>query len=105
MEIISELCDKIEEELDDACSYIDMAFDHMEDDKATADVYAALSAEEMTHVDKLHTRVVAVIEQYRKVTGDPPPEMQWRYDYVHRKHMKKAAKIRVKQAMYKEGLK
>ena len=56
-------------------------------------------------MDKLHNRVVAVIEQYRKEHGDPPAEMQWRYDYLHKKHIDKATRIKVKQALYKEGTK
>lgn len=105
MVIIQELSEQIEEELEDACSYIDKALHMAEKDRATADLYAQLSAEEMGHVDKLHGRVVAVIEQYRKEHGDPPAEMQWRYDYLHKKYIDKAARIRGKQAMYKEGTK
>ena len=105
MVIIQELSDQIEEELEDACNYIDKALNTMGTDKATADLYAQLSAEEMGHVDKLHTRVVAVIEQYRKENGPPPAEMQWRYDYLHKKHIDKAMRIKVKQALYKEGAK
>ena len=105
MRKIQELSDKIEEELKDACSYIDLAFDLMESDKPTADLYAQLSMEEMGHVDKLHARVVALIEAYRKEKGEPPAEMMWRYNYLHDQHKKKATKIKVKQAVYKEGLK
>ena len=89
-------------ELKDACKYIKKALHLAEKDKATADLYASLSAEEMGHADKLHNRVVAVIEQYRKENGPPPADMQWRYDYLHKKFIDKAAKIRVKQALYKE---
>ena len=105
MKIIQDLSEKIEEELEDACSYIDMAMDLANEDRLTADVYAALSMEEMGHVDKLHARVVAVIDKYRKDKGDPPPEMQWRYNYLHEQHMKKATKIRIKQNLYKEAVK
>lgn len=105
MTVIQELSEQIEEELEDACNYIDKALHTLDKDKATADLYAQLSAEEMGHADKLHNRVVAVIEQYRKEHGDPPAEMQWRYDYLHKKHIDKATRIKVKQALYKEGIK
>ena len=96
------LADKIEEELKDACAYIDGAFEYMNEDRAAADDLAQLSAEELGHANKLHTRVVAVINDYRSKHGDPPPEMQWRYDYIHKQHIEKAREIKVKQALYKE---
>lgn len=105
MQKIQMLSEKIEEELNDACAYIDEAIDMGDSDKATADLYAQLSAEEMTHVDKLHARVVTLIDAYRKDKGEPPAEMLWRYNYLHDLHKKKAAKIKIKQAIYKEGLK
>ena len=105
MKLIQLLSDKIEEELEDACSYIDEAFEYVETDKATADVFHQLSTEEIGHADKLHTRVVAVINEYRASHGEPPDNMKTLYDYLHKKHMEKARSIKVKQAMYKEGSK
>lgn len=105
MKLIQLLSDKIEEELEDACSYIDSAFEYKDDDRATADVFAKLSAEEIGHSNALHDRVVAVINEYRAKHGDPPPNMQWRYDYLHSKHINKAREIKIKQALYKEETK
>ena len=105
MKLIQLLSDKIEEELEDACSYIDDAFEYRERDRVTADVFAQLSTEEIGHANKLHDRVVAVINEYRTKHGDPPPEMQWRYDYLHKQHIEKARKIKIKQALYKEETK
>lgn len=103
MKLIQLLSDKIEDELEDACSYIDEAL--KAEDKATADLFYQLSLEEMGHMEKLHARVTAVISAYRAEHGDPPPEMQWRYDYLHKQHMDKALRIKVKQGIYKEGSK
>lgn len=102
MQKIAEISEEIEEELEDACKYIDKALEYKESDKASADMYYQLSIEEMGHADKLHKRVVDLINDYRKTNGDPPPEMQWRYDYLHKIHINKATKIKVKQMMYKE---
>ena len=102
MKLIQLLSEKIEEELEDACSYIDSAFEYKDEDRATADVFAQLAAEEIGHANKLHDRVVAVIAEYRGKHGDPPPEMQWRYDYLHKQHIEKARRIKIKQALYKE---
>lgn len=103
MKSIETLSDKIEEELEDACDYIDLALNSKDSDPTTANLYYQLSMEEMGHMDKLHRRVVDVIAEYRKENGDPPPEMQWRYDYLHKNHIEKTAKIKIKQAMYNES--
>ena len=105
MELISNLSDKIEEELEDACSYIDMAIDAKSTDPVTANLYAQLSEEEMGHMEKLHARVVAVIDAYRKEKGDPPADMLRLYDILHKKHIEKASRIKAKQMLYKEGTK
>lgn len=105
MQIIRDLSDKIEEELEDACSYIDLAFQYKTIDQLTAELYATLSAEEMGHADKLHARVKMVIEAYRKEKGEPPKDMLTLYNYLHEKQMEKAIKIKVKQALFKEGSK
>lgn len=105
MKLIQLLSEKIEEELEDACSYIDDAFAYKEEDHSTADVLYQLSLEEIGHANKLHERVVAVISEYRSKNGDPPPEMQWRYNYFHKRYIKKAREIKIKQALYKEETK
>lgn len=102
MKSIAEISEDIEDELEDACKYIDKALNYKESDPVTADMFYQLSMEEMGHMERLHKRVVDMITEYRKIHGDPPPEMQWRYDYLHKKHMEKSVKIKVKQMMYKE---
>ena len=101
MKKIEELSEDIEDELDDACKYIDKAIRYKESDKISADMYYQLSVEEIGHMDRLHKRVVDVIMEYRKANGDPPPEMQWRYDYLHQKHIERATNIKIKQTLYK----
>ena len=99
---IDEISKDIEDELKDACKYADKALKYKESDRISGDMYYQLSVEEMGHVDKLHKRVVDLISDYRKENGDPPPEMQWRYDYLHKIHTDKATEIKVKQMMYKQ---
>ena len=105
MEKIQEISNEIEDELRDACKYVDKALQYKESDKTSGDMYYQLSVEEMGHVDRLHKRVVDLISEYRKEKGDPPPEIQWRYDFLHKLHTEKATEIKVKQMMYKEGFK
>ena len=102
MEKIQEISDYIEDELKDACKYIDKALEYKESDKVSADMYYQTSLDEMVHVDRLHKRVVDLIMEYRKEHGEPPPDMQWCYDYLHKIHTAKATEIKVKQMMYKQ---
>ena len=101
MKIIKCLSEKIEDELNDADEYIDLAMRWKTDEPDTAQVFYELSLEEMNHVEKLHKEVSEVIEDYRKEHGEPPKDMMTLYDYLHEKHIGKATQIRVKQGMFK----
>ena len=101
MEIIKCLSEKIEDELQDAADYVDLAIKWKQDEPETADLFYALSIEEMGHMDKLHTEVTELIEEYRKENGEPPKGMMTLYEYLHEKHIATATQIKIKQAMYK----
>ena len=66
-------------------------------------VLIAISENEMSNVNSLHAAVAKVITDYRKETGDPPAPMMAVYDYLHKKHINNAARVKAMQAMYKEG--
>ena len=101
MKIIKCLSEKIEDELQDAQDYIDLAMRWKTDEPDTAQIFYELSVEEMGHMEKLHKEVADIIEDYRKESGDPPKEMMTLYDYLHEKHIATATQIRIKQAMFK----
>lgn len=101
MKIIKCLSEKIEDELQDASDYIDLAMKWKQDEPDTADLFYDLSVEEMGHMDKLHTEVTELIEEYRKENGEPPKDMMTLYEYLHEIHIAKATQIKIKQAMYK----
>ena len=101
MKLIKCLSEKIEEEIDDACSYIDLAMKWKNDEPDTADVFYELSLSEMEHMEKLHGEVVELIEEYRKEKGEPPKEMLTLYEYLHERHIADATQVRIKQGMYK----
>lgn len=101
MKKIEQLSDHIKEEIEDAQTYIREAFECKEHDKAVADLYATLAAEELKHMDMLHQQVVKVIEEYRKVKGDPPVEMQARYDILHKIYTGDANKVKLMIKLYK----
>lgn len=101
MTIIKCLSEKIEDELRDACEYVDLAMKWKQDEPDTADLFYDLSVKEMEHMDMLHNEVAELIQDYRNEHGDPPKEMMTLYDYLHEKHIGKATEIRIKQGMYK----
>lgn len=101
MKIIRCLSDLIEEELDDAQKYIDLAMKWKNDEPDTADLFYELSTEEMGHVDRLHSEEKELIEEYRKANGEPPKDMMVLYDYLHEKNIGRATEIKIKQGMYK----
>ncbi len=101
MTIIKCLSELIEEELDDANKYIDLAMKWRKEEPDTADLFYELSTEEMGHSEKLHEEVTELIEEYRREHGEPPKEMMVLWDYLHEKHIETATRIRIKQGMYK----
>ena len=101
MKIIKCLSELIEEELNDADKYIDLAMRWKSEEPETADLFYELSTEEMGHMERLHNEVTKQINAYREKSGEPPENMMTLYRYLHEKHIGEAMKIRVKQGMYK----
>ena len=103
MKIIKCLSEKIKEELKDAEAYIDLASEWKKEEPEAADVFAELSAEEMGHVNKLHTEVTQLISRYRQTKGEPPAGMMAIYEYLHEQEIGNAMRVKVKQKMYEEA--
>lgn len=101
MEIIKHLEDQIDSEVHDAKSYIKCALKRKDEDKELADLYYALASEEMDHMNRLHKQVVRIIEDYRKEKGEPPADMLAVYNYLHEKHIEKAAEVKSMMSLYK----
>lgn len=102
MKIIETLSEKIEEEINDAKEYARMALEYREEYPELAQTLNDLSLEEMGHMNRLHTAVAGIIEQYRKDKGEPPTAMLAVYDYLHKKQIKHAAEAKNLQAMFLE---
>ena len=101
MTIIKCLSEKIEDELQDAGEYVELAMKWKDEYPDVADVFYELSTEEMGHMGKLHETVQELIAGYREEHGEPPKDMLVLYEYLHEKHMAAATQIKVKQGMYK----
>ena len=102
MKIIKCLAEKIQEEVQDANAYIDLAMEWKATEPEAADMFYQLSTEEIGHADKLHEIVVGLIKRYREKNGEPPAGMMALWEYLHEKHMHDAMQVKVKQGMYLE---
>ena len=100
MKIIQAVTDHINEEIHDACTYAKMALEYKDQYRSLADVFFALSQEEMRHSTILHNEVVKLIADYRQQHGEPPAEMLAVYDYLHKKSIEKAEEVKRYQQMY-----
>lgn len=102
MQLIAKLSDMIEEELNDAEKYAKCALNYKDEGMtALSATFNKLSLEEMGHVNALHEQVTNLITEYRKEHGDPPEKMQGIYEYLHKKHIDHANKIKILQGLYK----
>lgn len=100
MRSIEEKAKQIQAELHDAAEYAKCAIAAKMDDPDDARAYHTLSMQEMEHAQVLHGLIVKKIEAYRKEVGEPPADMQARYDWMHRLYIEAASEVRVLQSMY-----
>jgi ferritin len=101
MKIIEILSEHIEEELDDALAYIMLAHEYKEKYPMIAKTFYELSIQEMGHMEMLHNDVKDLIEKHRREHGEPPAAMMAVYEYLHKKYIDKAAKIKILQNQYR----
>lgn len=101
MRIIEKISDRIGEEIEDARSYALMALETREDHPELSRTLYTISLQEMEHMRMLHDALVNVIAEYRREKGEPPERMMAVYEYLHGKHIEKAAEAKNVQAMYK----
>ena len=102
MKAIKMLSERIEEEIDDARWYAKNALKYKAEHRAMADVLYTISTEEMKHMQMLHGAVTELIDQYRREQGEPPSDMMAIYNYLHERHIEKAAEVSALQALYRE---
>ena len=103
MKIIRELTERIDDEISDIKWYAKKAAEVKQEFPSLAQVFYTISTQEDTHQAALHAEAVKIIEEYRRVKGAPPPEMQAVYDYLHKRHIEKLAEARRYQDLYKSG--
>ena len=101
MKLISELSEMIEDEIDGAHKYIIKAYELRESHPTLSKLLCTLANEELSHIERLHGAVVNIITDYRNENGEPPEPMMAVYEYLHKKHIDKTAKIKALVGAYK----
>lgn len=102
MKIIEILSNKIEEEIHDARSYVNMAMEYKTDYPELSRTLYNISTQEMEHMNLLHGEVTQIIKRYRETQGEPPADMMAVYDYLHKKQIENSLEVKLLQNMYKE---
>ena len=75
MNIIKCLSEKIEDELQDASDYVDLAMKWKAEQPKVAELFYNLSVDEMGHMEQLHQAVQDTITEYKQKHGEPPKDM------------------------------
>ena len=101
MNVIKMLSGMIEGEIKDAGEYVSKAILYREERPELARLLYALSLDEMGHMQKLHTAVAEIIQDYREKNGEPPPAMLAVYDYLHERHIEEANAVKAAQASFR----
>lgn len=102
MKIIKEIVEYIHEELEGSEDYAKKATQYKADDRALADTYSMMAAQELEHVDKLHAQVVRIIKAYQATGKEAPASMKAVWDWEHEQAMDKVAKIKMLLEMYRK---
>lgn len=100
MKIIKCLSEDIENTLDCAEDCVKKAIMYKEEYPVAARAFYNKSATLMDTIKLSHDAVVALIEGYKKEQGEAPAPMMAIYNYMHERHINKAAAIKILQDMY-----
>lgn len=103
MKLIRCLEDMIEDEIEDVKKYAKKAVEVKDEYPELAQVMYNISVQEDAHHAALHKEVVKIIENHRRMHGEPPAAMLAVYEYIHQKHIDAIADARRYQDVYKSG--
>ena len=98
IEMITELEDFMEEELEGACDYIDMALKYRFKHKELADHYYKMAEDELKHG---HTHYDLADKIMKANAVSMTTEMTWKFNYKVDEYTKEMNKIKMKMVAYK----
>ena len=101
MKLIQDLEELIEDEIHDVKKYAKMAAEVKNENPSLAQVLYNISTQEDAHQAAIHGEVAKIVENHRKMHGEPPATMQAVYDYLHKKSIERLAEARRYQEMYR----
>lgn len=102
MKQIKTIVKDIKEELEGANHYAKLAVQYKDSDKMLADTYYNLAAQEISHVDTLHSQAVRMIKAYQSTGAEVPVGMQAIWDYEHENQIDMMAHVKSLMDTYKK---
>lgn len=100
MKIIECLSENIEDTLDAAETNIMKAIQYKQEYPIAAKAFYNQSLILMNSIKDQHDAVVSLIDAYKKEKGEPPAPMMAIYNYLHGRHISKAAAVKNLQDLY-----
>jgi rubrerythrin len=100
MKEIERLADRMDEELEGLEEYVEEALEIKEKNPSLANTFFVIAGDEKKHYNMLHMEVQRMIAEHKEKHGDPPPAMAALYDFVHKKQIKRMAKIEAMMNMF-----
>lgn len=104
MKILKDLICKADDTLDEIEWYAEKATHLRTEHKALADVYIKIADMHITIYNMLHERMVALIEEKKKLGVEIPTAMQAIWEYEHEKLIKEFAEAKILIDEYKKAV-
>lgn len=92
------MLEQMEEELEDACTYIDWAIKCKNEDKGLSDLLAKLSEQELEHYSMLKSYFAKMIDKMKMEQPDKAHKVTIIYEWEYQKYLEKEHKIKMKHA-------
>ena len=102
MIIIQNISHDVKEKIHDADKDIRKAIDIKYEYPSLANDYYEFSVERIQEAMDLHSKVVKIIDEYRKENGEPPATMSALWDFSHKIIMEEADDVKILQEQYKK---
>lgn len=93
------IIERIDEELNDAETYIDKALICKDRNPEWANSYYQISQQELAHAEVVHNIAAKMLDNF---TEEIPGGIEWFWDREHARYIDKAARIKVKYDIYKK---